>query len=523
MPGDASPTFTRVRVPPSPPEPPPGDANLPPALRRAVPFLIFFAAFLVLGTQLDAPDSVVFDEAHYVRWGREVAKGHLVENQGFGNITLQHMAINFEHPPLAKHLIAASLEATGKGQLDLTWDQYHIGCERAKKENGSDKQLDPPCSSGRAWDGCDHPNPACASEAAAWRLPSAFVGSLGIAFAYLLGLRLFHSVTAGLAASGFLILDTMWYLMSRMAMLDVFAAAFAVGGLAFALHRGPAARLAGALLFGLAIASKYTAIFLVPVFLFAYFARAPAGIPALRALYAVTLGLLVPLGVWVASYAPYFAQWAQIGGTSYAIGQFFVVQVAAAHWDFGADFEHGSASPPWSWIPQLEPTFYYYPTHPDFQPPLIYAVGNIAIWWPATLAALILPVALGVRAWRARDRSYRLWDRFRVQLRRPLVLTPRTALAAAALILLASYLPWFLLPRTSFNYYATFNAPFFALMAAGIFAYAWQRSLALRTAAAAHFLVAGALFALWWPIVSGADVPEAWFRLVYLILPWMST
>lgn len=158
-------------------------------------------AFLALVLhRLTLPSIMYFDEIHYVKAARE----------------LQHMApANREHPMFAKEMIAASIALL------------------------ADRPL-------------------------AWRLPSALFGALGLfAFGRLIWIAS-KQRTATIIAMVLMATSFMWFVISRIAMLDIFAASLSLIGLwqfAAALESDrPRLRLlaAGAAL-GLALGSKWSA------------------------------------------------------------------------------------------------------------------------------------------------------------------------------------------------------------------------------------------------------------------------
>jgi 4-amino-4-deoxy-L-arabinose transferase-like glycosyltransferase len=118
--------------------------------------LVVLAAHLAICNM--PKDAFIFDEAFYVPAARCLLKGEVC---------------NFEHPPLAKALIALGIRFLG-------------------------------------------------DEGFAWRLPSIVMGTLAIVFLYLLTLRLRDRKTALLAA--FLLgFETLWFTHSSIAMLDIVA------------------------------------------------------------------------------------------------------------------------------------------------------------------------------------------------------------------------------------------------------------------------------------------------------------
>ncbi|MCA1833766.1 MAG: phospholipid carrier-dependent glycosyltransferase [Actinomycetota bacterium] len=110
-----------------------------------------------------------------------------------------------------------------------------------------------------------------------WRFSAAVVGTLCILLTYLVARRLFHSRFAAVTASIFVATDGLFFVQSRIAMLDIFLAFFIL--LAFWLvledraRTGPDHtgvrwwRIAAGAAIGLAIATKWSAAPLVPIFI----------------------------------------------------------------------------------------------------------------------------------------------------------------------------------------------------------------------------------------------------------------
>lgn len=434
---------------------PPVAAALPTTSRVlavAIPLLLFAAATMVYAHDLRQPHGIVFDEFHYIRAARSYTNGTLIDPSWS-----DPRPVNFEHPPLAKYLIAGSMTVFGDNEYG-------------------------------------------------WRLPSVLVGAAGIAGVFLLGRRLFSSVPAGLVAATFLLWDPMYFLHARLAMLDIFPAALTPWAFALALGRTPIQRMASGLVFGLAVATKYNAVFLLPPFLLLHWTQAPGASRRWRWLRAATLALALPAATWLASYVPYFLAWARQGGFAGLVQEFLLVQVAALSWDFAGNTRHCYSSPAWSWIPMVKPVWYYVARHPEGTVSYIWSIGNPVLWWPASVAAVVLPWQRLVRSVRARGRTFFSASSWASWTRAPLEFSSQRALLVASILFLLAYLPWFLLQRISFLYYATFFTPYLALLAAGILAGLLRRPGARRIGAAAFIAVVAAAFALWYPLASGAPV-----------------
>ena len=127
---------------------------------------IFFVAHVAFLTGIAHPDRLYFDEVHYVPAARQMLTGDT-------SVPL----LNPMHPPLAKQLIALSIDVFG----------------------------DTPFG---------------------WRYASALFGALAIVAVYLCGLALFGVQSAAVAAAMIAFFNQMVFVQSRIAMLDVFALTF---------------------------------------------------------------------------------------------------------------------------------------------------------------------------------------------------------------------------------------------------------------------------------------------------------
>jgi len=152
--------------------------------------------------------------------------------------------------------------------------------------------------------------------------------------------------------------------------------------------------------------------------------------------------VLLPVGLYVASYGFYFAH-----GHGWADWW----ELHRQMWTFSAHLKakHTYASLAPTWILDIRPVWYYFKEQAAHYYGVI-SFGHPFLWWAATLALVALPVTA-------------IMDR-----RRELVLP--------SLIVALLYFPWFATSRTSFIYYMTPVAPFLAiLVAVGLARLAGQR------------------------------------------------
>src|SRR5207249_7459846 len=117
--------------------------------------------------------------------------------------------------------------------------------------------------------------------------------------------RLFGSRWAGLFAGGLVLTDGLVFTSSRIAMLDIYAAAFVTIALWCATHANAWGRVGAGLFLGLAFSAKFPALFAVPPILLVALWRHRRDERAGVASWILGLPPLVLL----ASYAPWWVLW----------------------------------------------------------------------------------------------------------------------------------------------------------------------------------------------------------------------
>lgn len=310
----------------------------------AIAVAIFLAAHLLLMFGLSTPDKIAFDEVHYVPAAKQLL------DKGPGVPLLNSM-----HPPLAKELMAVSIKVLGDNPLG-------------------------------------------------WRYPSALFGALAIVAMYLCGLALFSSQGAALAAAALTFLNQMVFVQSRIAMLDIYALAFDLWGIAafiFAYNRrrpAVAFGLAG-LAFGLAGACKWSGFFplgaaiaIVAIVKLlqgwrTQFAEPAAGDwyrpdrwPEFRYYHFALCFVVVPA-------VAYFVAWMPI--TGFSISGFVEAQRRIFTENSAVHPPHLYMSSWPSWPLLMRPIWYQFDKVADDRFQAVVFLGNPLILWPALAALLI--------------------------------------------------------------------------------------------------------------------------------------
>ncbi len=370
--------------------------------------LVFLASLALFSYRLSVPRAIVFDEVYYVKDSCET----LTRGSPGGFVV---------HPPLGKWLIAAGMWFLGPGRP--------VSCE-------SKEVL------------------ASGVNPVAWRASSAVAGALTVSLVFVLARELFSGSTGyGLLAGALAATDPLLFVQSRIAMLDIFLSLFLTLGFLF-LWRARAAllpseepwakargrlALAGAA-FGLGLATKWSALPAQAVagwllVLWGWKARREAGLKWREALtgglWDVLLALLflvlLPLAIYLASYAGWFAR------EGLRPGAWLSYQREILHYHLTLKATHPYQSRAWTWPFMLRPVAYYWEGNSGGGGAEILGMGNPLTWWTAT-ALLPLAIYLWARGGR-----------------------PRLGFLLAALASL--YLPWLLVARPLFLFYMTPAVP----------------------------------------------------------------
>ena len=391
-----------------------------------------------------------------------------------------------------------------------------------------------------------------------WRISAAVAGTLMVLVLVRVTRRMTGSTLLGALAGVLLALDGLHFVQSRVAMLDVFLAAWVLGAFACLvadrddvrrrlavtpdadlLGRGPRLglrpwRLAAGVCLGAAVATKWSGLYYVAVLVLLAFAwevgarrtagvRAPVRATVLRsAVPSLATLVLLPAVLYVASWAGWFLAdgegsvawdrgWAQdnpAGGLAGVVPDglrsWWHYHVAQFRFHDELRTSHPYQSHPAGWLLLARPVSYYYPQGVgpgDYGCEVascsreVLAIGTPAIWWAALPMLLaLLWLWVSKRDWRA---------------------------AAVLAMVLTAIVPWVrddLDGRTMFLFYALPAVPFFCLGLALVAGWALGGPGASPERRTAGALVVGSYVALvvvsfaWlYPVLAAQTLPyDAW-------------
>jgi Gpi18-like mannosyltransferase len=214
--------------------------------------------------------------------------------------------------------------------------------------------------------------------------------------------------------------------------------------------------------------------------------------------------IAVPAVIYYLSYIPYFAP---SGGVTVQK----IIEAQKGMWSYhstpGLGADHPFQSPWWEWPLILKPMWYFKGDYvPDGTGSTIYAMGNPAVWWMG-FAALLIVLAVFVKrhAWHTAGEGL-----MHAHTRE------RDIVPAMLLIGFASqYMPWVLVPRSTFIYHYFASVPFIILCTVVCFAWLkdkWKKVYVplLWTLVA----VSAILFIAFYPYASGVVTPTAWLDVM---------
>lgn len=328
-----------------------------------------------------------------------------------------------------------------------------------------------------------------------WRISSAIFGALGILVAYLLALSVARDREVAQLTAALLLVDGLYFVQSRTAMLDIFGTVFVMGALIcfHAYLTAPPDRvrwplLGTGLLLGLALATKWNAAYPSALVGLAALCRTvelwhrsgvggPEGAPPAKALrehlLCVPLALvLLPALVYVGAYIPFF-----MAGHDWS--RFLELQWQIYHYHTSLTATHGYQSHWWQWPLALRPVWYYVEYGAEAIAN-IYAQGNPLLYWAFLPAALWL----AIRWWKTRH----------------------SGLVILLIGFFGQWLAWGLVPRAAFMYHFLPAVPFGALAVAALVAHLWRGGARAQVAAVAYVVAVALSFVYFYPIYAAVPL-----------------
>jgi dolichyl-phosphate-mannose-protein mannosyltransferase len=388
------------------------------------------------------------------------------------------------------------------------------------------------------------------NHAYARRIPSALIGTLLVPANYLLARRVFRSRLAALLAGALTFCEGFLLVNSRVAMVNIFADTFAaaayLGLFRFRQISGINQRritlLGIGVVLGCEIATKagisaITAIIVAGFLLVTIWNQREPGEKGLLIFRAGgTIAMIggLSIAIYVAAFAPYyhFGWWTGIGDLIHYQRWVIAGNLALPH-------DSAYSSPPWSWPLMLRAFPYYSGPGGDRDIISVWCGGNPAIWWEIPSALLVS----SIRAFKERSLSwgfapiaYCAYALMWIPIRRYLLIYDYMPMCEVGILAIAGVLTigwtrkaetWeqivILLPALPVLIFALHGLAIGAAAFVGIaliwgLAWRWNIAAASRFASASILVLVGVLFVYFYPLWTAMPLSHAawsqrmWFR-----------
>jgi dolichyl-phosphate-mannose--protein O-mannosyl transferase len=362
-------------------------------IASAAPILIAIGAFFLRVINLGNPKGFVFDEVYYVDGARDYLR-YGVEVAG----SKPEFVV---HPPIGKWCIALGIKIFGDSEFG-------------------------------------------------WRIAAAVAGTLIILIAARLAHELFYSPFLTAITAALMAFDGLLLVHSRTALLDLFLTLFILTAAYFWFRRQ---YWYSGIFFGLALATKWSALYFIALFALVTLFRLLKATPVKESLREVGIRILqfgfLPLGIYLTSWAGWLFSdrgWNR-DYASNPLASLFYYHKQMLDFHTSLVEKHSYQANPWGWLIMKRPTSFFYESPKGCGSTScsqeVLALGTPVLWWSATIALVFL---IGLWVWQFYQRSI---DK---------------KLTFILLGVIAGYLPWFFFQkRTTFSFYAIVFEPFLVL------------------------------------------------------------
>src|SRR5258706_1902628 len=254
-----------------------------------------------------------------------------------------------------------------------------------------------------------------------YRIPEALLGTGSALRVYLLAAQIFKDEAVGLLSAAAFSLDGLTLVMSRIGMNDSYLLFFSL--LAIYLYLRDKNFLS-AIFFGLAVASKWSAIWAIPIFGIIFLSRKK------KLSWSYVWFFVLPLAVYLGSYFDMFL-------TGHNLSIWWGMQEQMWWYHTGLKATHSYSSMWWSWPFLIRPIYLYTSDEVMGMVARIYAMGNPFIFW----FGLVSILASFVYSYLEKNKN----------------------LALVVFSYLIFFTPWALSPRIMFLYHYLPSIPFMCI------------------------------------------------------------
>ena len=298
-----------------------------------------------------------------------------------------------------------------------------------------------------------------------WRLPGAIFGVLSGYLLYSLTRQIFKRELPAFITLLLYLLEGLPLVLSRIGMNDIYFLSFTLGTILFFLKDK---YFLSALFLGLALSSKWTSFFVIPILVVAwiFYKR--------RFDWQFIFFLILPPLLYFASYTIFFT-------SGHNLKEWWDTQQQMWWYHTGLKATHPYSSPWWSWPIMAKPVWLFVEDHAK-NVSNIYLSGNPILFWGG-LSAIFTSVIFLIKKFNKN-------------------------LLFALVCYLGLFLPWSISPRIMFLYHYLPATPFMLMLLAWLLARFWDTNK--KVLVYVYFLLAAVAFVLYYPLWTGLPLPKFW-------------
>ncbi len=380
---------------------------------------VLFFAFTTRIFELGSPKNEYFDEVYHVFTAREILNGNKMAWEWW-NTPPEGFAYEWTHPPLAKLGMVLGMLVFGENTFG-------------------------------------------------WRIIQAILGVGAVFLIYLISKELFKDKLLSVLSAAVFSLDGLPLVMSRIGMNDTYMLFFMLLSLYLFIREKD---FWSALAFGLSLASKWSVIWIIPLFFLLWLKRREKFRPS------IIWFLVIPSTVYLLTYLPMFL-------TGHNLDIWWEMQKQMWWYHTRLKATHPYTSPWWSWPFLIRPIYLYTSEEVAGMVSRIYAFGNPFVFWFGLFSVL----ACSIYSYLEKNKN----------------------LAFVIFAYLIFFVPWAASPRIMFLYHYLPSIPFLAI-ATG---YVLRRNLKL---AIWYLFICLLSFIYFYPHWAGINIP-LWLDTSYYWFP----
>ncbi|EKE13101.1 MAG: dolichyl-phosphate-mannose-protein mannosyltransferase family protein [uncultured bacterium] len=389
---------------------------------KAILFLILGFAFVTRVFDLSKPDTMYFDEVYHAFTAKVMMGPESYKAWEWWNTPPEGYAYEWTHPPLAKLGMVLGMSIFG---------QTSFG----------------------------------------YRIPGAILGVGAVFLVYLIARHIFKDEAIGLMAAAAFSLDGLALVMSRIGMNDSYILFFSLLSIYMFMKEKD---LFSATSFGLAISSKWSAVWAIPIFFVLWLKRKNKFKPS------IFWFVLLPPVIYLLSYLPMFA-------TGHTLSTWWGMQQQMWWYHTRLEATHPYTSQWWTWPLLIRPIYLYTSNEIGGMVSRIYAMGNPFVFWFGLLSVI------ASAAYAAIEKN--------------------KSLGLVVFSYLIFFAAWAASPRIMFLYHYLPSVPFMAIATA----YVLRRNSKLVPL---YFGLCFLAFVYFYPHFIGLNIPLALDRSYYWLSTW---